>query len=63
MNDLQKKFEGRIWLKACEVKEITTYSYTTIARYREKEIIRSKRPYDGGNYLYWFEDVKKLVGW
>lgn len=63
MIDLQKKYEGRIWLKACEVKEITHFSCSTLLRYRHKGIIKCKRNCEGGNFLYWYEDVKKIMGW
>ena len=58
-----RKYHHKLWVRAGDVMEITTYTYTHIMRLVKQGILHRKRLLENGNYLYWYADVKKLMGW
>ena len=60
---LPGRLKQKEWLRLCEAVEATQYVFSpsTIKRLGQKNVIRTKEPYKGGNLLYCTEDVLKLV--
>jgi hypothetical protein len=60
---LPGRLKQKEWLRLCEAVEASHYMFSssTIKRLGQKNVIRTKEPYKGGNLLYNAEDVMKLV--